>query len=104
MIRVPIAHMDGNYYAPPEEMARLEREGRVVFRYCDPQGNVREDDPAWNPNGSLGAVAGVLSERGNVLGMMPHPERVCEKVLGGTDGLRLFESVAETVAAGGGRP
>jgi phosphoribosylformylglycinamidine synthase len=100
VIRVPIAHMDGNYYAPPGEMERLESEDRVVFRYCDPEGNVREDDPRWNPNGSMGAVAGVLSEGGNVLGMMPHPERVCEEVLGGADGVRLFESVVHDVAAG----
>ena len=103
VLRVPIAHMEGSFFAPPQEMERLERDGRIVFRYCDPEGNVREDDPEWNPNGSLGAVAGVLSEKGNVLGMMPHPERVCEEVVGGIDGLRLFESLGQSVAAAGKR-
>ncbi|MHB8873871.1 MAG: phosphoribosylformylglycinamidine synthase subunit PurQ [Myxococcaceae bacterium] len=81
-VRMPIAHADGNYFIDDEGLARLEGEGRVVFRY------------AQNPNGARNAIAGVVSERGNVLGMMPHPERAAEKVLGGEDGRRIFESLA----------
>ncbi|WP_027480818.1 phosphoribosylformylglycinamidine synthase subunit PurQ [Deinococcus pimensis] len=80
-LTLPVAHGEGSYYADDETLARLHGEGRVAFTYLD------------NPNGSLRDVAGVLSERGNVLGMMPHPERVVEAVLGGTDGRGVFESL-----------
>jgi phosphoribosylformylglycinamidine synthase I len=80
-IQVPIAHAEGNYFIDDEGLARLEGEGRVVFRYVE------------NPNGARNAIAGIVSERGNVLGMMPHPERASEAVLGNTDGRRVFESL-----------
>ncbi len=96
VVRIPIAHAEGNYYADPETLARLEAEGRVVFRYCDAAGAVT---PEANPNGSLGNIAGICSPGRNVLGMMPHPERAAEALLGSTDGLPLFESLLEAVAA-----
>ncbi len=95
VIRVPIAHGEGNYAADPETLDALERRGQVVFRYCDEGGNA---SPAANPNGSARSIAGIVNERGNVLGMMPHPERCAEAELGGTDGLLLFRSVLEAAA------
>ncbi len=89
VLRMPIAHAEGNYEDSGERLDALEAAGQVVFRYVSPEG---ETDEAWNPNGSARAIAGITNERGNVLGMMPHPERVCEAVLGGTDGLVLFAS------------
>ena len=93
VLRIPISHGDGNYYADDATLARLERNGQVVFRYADGQGNVTA---AANPNGSRANIAGIVNEAGNVLGMMPHPERAVEAVLGGTDGLRIFRSAAGT--------
>ncbi len=90
VLRLPIAHGEGNYYAPPAMLDALERSDQVVFRYCDPSGAVTADA---NPNGSAHNIAGIASPRGNVLGLMPHPERAAETVLGSTDGRRLFESV-----------
>jgi len=90
VLRMPIAHGEGNYVADPATLSRLEQQGQVVLRYCDPRGLVV---PAANPNGSLHSIAGIVNERGNVLGMMPHPERCAESELGGTDGLVIFESV-----------
>jgi phosphoribosylformylglycinamidine synthase I len=90
VLRIPIAHFDGNYYAPPRTLKAIERNRQVVFRYCDAAGNVT---PEANVNGSLDAIAGVRNERGNVLGLMPHPERASERVLGGVDGRVLFESL-----------
>jgi phosphoribosylformylglycinamidine synthase len=90
VIRMPIAHGEGRYYADEATLARLERDGRVVFRYCRPDGTVA---PEGNPNGSLNSIAGICNERGNVLGLMPHPERCCEAALGGVDGLLLFRSL-----------
>ncbi|MEI9887198.1 MAG: phosphoribosylformylglycinamidine synthase subunit PurQ [Rhizomicrobium sp.] len=84
----PVAHGEGNYYADAETLDRLEGEGRVVFRYA-------EGD---NPNGSARNIAGILSEKRNVLGLMPHPERVVDPLLGGTDGKALFESLIETLS------
>ena len=86
-IRVPVAHHDGNYFADDATLDRLEGEGRVAFRYGEPV------------NGSARNIAGILNARGNVLGMMPHPERKIEVAHGGTDGRRLFEGVVETIAA-----
>lgn len=94
VLRVPIAHNEGHYYADDETLARLEGEGRVLFRYVTPQGEANE---AGNPNGSLNNIAGILSEKGNVLGMMPHPERAAEAILGSIDGLGLFQSILNTV-------
>jgi phosphoribosylformylglycinamidine synthase subunit PurQ / glutaminase len=90
VLRVPISHGEGRYFADPATLSRLEQNGQVVFRYCDESGLVL---PAANPNGSLHGIAGIVNQRGNVLGMMPHPERCAEPELGGTDGLRLFRSV-----------
>jgi len=87
VLRLPIAHAEGNYEDEPEKLDALEASGRVVFRYVSPQGEL---DEAWNPNGSARAIAGISNESGNVLGMMPHPERAAEDVLGCTDGLALF--------------
>jgi phosphoribosylformylglycinamidine synthase len=89
VLRLPVAHAEGNYEDSAEHLDALEAAGRVVFRYVSPAGEV---DPAWNPNGSARAIAGVTNERGNVLGMMPHPERAAEQVMGSTDGLALFAS------------
>ena len=95
-LRIPIAHGEGNYFAEPEDLKRIEGNGQVLFRYCDPAGNVTD---LANPNGSMANIAGVLNEQGNVLGMMPHPERVSEPELGGTDGRILFESVLDTLSS-----
>jgi phosphoribosylformylglycinamidine synthase I len=96
VLTVPVAHGDGRYVASPETLERLEGEGQIVFRYCDRDGVVRE---SVNPNGSERNIAGIVSERGNVLGLMPHPERAMEPALGSTDGVRLFESLLVGVAA-----
>jgi phosphoribosylformylglycinamidine synthase subunit PurQ / glutaminase len=90
VLRIPIAHGDGRYTADPETLNRLESEGRVVFRYVGGPGDANE---WWSPNGSMRAIAGIVNEEGNVLGMMPHPERVIDPLLGSADGLGLFESV-----------
>lgn len=97
VLRIPISHQEGSYFADPATLSRLEQRGQVVFRYCDESGYVTT---AANPNGSLHGIAGIVNERGNVLGMMPHPERCAEEELGGTDGLRLFQAVAEAVGKG----
>ncbi len=92
VLRMPLAHADGAYYADAETLAALEDGGRVVFRYCDASGSA---DERGNPNGSLNQIAGIVNERGNVLGMMPHPDRAVETVLGTTDGLPFFASMVE---------
>jgi len=97
-LRLPVAHGEGNYYAPPDLLAELESSGRVVFRYCDAQGHVTDEA---NPNGSLNGIAGICSEARNVVGLMPHPERACESSLGSADGLVLFESVVRALAQEG---
>ena len=95
-LAVPISHGEGNYYADPETVAQLDAEGRVLFRYCDAAGAVTDDA---NPNGSVGNIAGIINAGGNVLGMMPHPERSCEPLLGSADGNLIFGSVVDAVAA-----
>ena len=90
VLRLPIAHNEGNYFAEPDVLAEIERNGRVLFRYCDADGNVTTEA---NPNGSLNNIAGVVNAAGNVLGMMPHPERACEALLGSDDGLGVFRSI-----------
>jgi len=90
VLRIPIAHGDGRYTADPETLNTLESEGRVVFRYVGGPGDA---DEWWSPNGSMRAIAGIVNEEGNVLGLMPHPERVIDPLLGSADGLGLFESV-----------
>ena len=89
VLRIPISHGEGNFYADADTLQDLEANGQVVFRYCAADGRVTD---AANPNGSLGNIAGIMNARGNVLGMMPHPERACEALLGGSDGLKIFES------------
>jgi phosphoribosylformylglycinamidine synthase len=92
VIRVPVAHGEGNYEADEETIKRLEGEGRVLFRYASPTGEVAEE---WNINGATNSIAGIVSERGNVLGLMPHPENHVEPVMGPTDGRGLFEGLVE---------
>ena len=96
ILTVPIAHGEGRYTADDATIARIESEGQVVFRYVDARG---EPTPAANPNGSTNNIAGIVSARGNVLGMMPHPERACDTLLGSCDGLTLFQSMLSRVAA-----
>ncbi len=90
ILRMPIAHAEGSYYADDETLGRLEGDGRVLFRYTDAVGEVTDDA---NPNGSAHGIAGILNEAGNVMGMMPHPERAVEEILGSVDGLGLFEAL-----------
>jgi len=90
ILNIPIAHFDGNYYAPPETLDEIEANGQVVFRYCDAEGRLTE---AANVNGSLHSIAGLTNKRGNVMGMMPHPERAAEAILGSTDGRFIFDSI-----------
>ena len=92
VLAIPISHGEGRYYADAETLARLEAERRVVFRYCDAAGQATA---AANPNGSTDNIAGIINERGNVLGMMPHPERACEALLGGEDGLYIWRSILQ---------
>jgi phosphoribosylformylglycinamidine synthase len=92
VLAIPIAHGDGNYFTDRETLGRLEAQRQVVFRYCDPEGNVAPDA---NPNGSIANIAGIMNEAGNVLGMMPHPERASDPVLGHTDGQKIFMSLIE---------
>ncbi len=95
VIRIPVAHHDGNYFADDDTLERLEGEGRIILRYTDAGGTPGGEA---NPNGSRNDIAGILNEGGNVLGMMPHPERYCDPRLGGTDGRAMFESLLEAVA------
>jgi phosphoribosylformylglycinamidine synthase I len=94
VLRMPIAHGEGGYFADPQTLSELEEEGRVVFRYVTAGGEV---DPEVNPNGSIHAIAGILNRGRNVLGMMPHPERAVESLLGSTDGRGIFESLVESL-------
>ena len=90
IIRIPIAHGDGNYFAEEDTIKELENSGRVVFRYCDENGKVSRE---FNPNGSINNIAGIVNEKVNVLGLMPHPERYCDEQVGGNDGLMVFQSI-----------
>jgi phosphoribosylformylglycinamidine synthase len=94
VVRIPIAHGDGNYFADPDTLARLEGEGHVVFRYVDEAGNATREA---NPNGAQRNIAGICDPTRRILGMMPHPERLFEPLLGGNDGRRVFESVLATL-------
>lgn len=96
VLRIPIAHGEGNYEADRETLDRLEGEGLIVFRYVDREGNPTDDA---NPNGSWHNIAGITNAAGNVLGMMPHPERATEAILGSDDGLALFTSLAGSIPA-----
>ena len=97
VVSMPISHGEGNYQADDETVARLEADGRVVFRYVDAENQASAEA---NPNGSRNNIAGITNERGNVLGMMPHPERACESLLGSSDGNPLWQSIAAAVDAG----
>jgi phosphoribosylformylglycinamidine synthase I len=94
VVRFPIAHKDGSYFADDETLARLEGEGRIAFRYCNEDGIVTDEA---NPNGSRDNIAGVYNETGTVLGLMPHPERLADAALGGTDGAKMFASLMEAL-------
>lgn len=96
VLRIPIAHAEGNYVCDDATLAELRQEDRIVFRYCDQTGNAT---PAANPNGSRDNIAGICNRSRNVLGLMPHPERACEDLLGSTDGRDVFRSLAATLAA-----
>jgi phosphoribosylformylglycinamidine synthase len=90
---VPVSHGEGNYYAHDEVLAQLEEEGRILFRYCEASGEVTD---SANPNGSAHNIAGIVNRQGNVLGMMPHPERSCEDLLGSSDGNLIFQSIVDS--------
>ena len=97
VLRLPIAHGEGNYVADPEVIAALEQNRQVLFRYTTAAGEVTGDA---NPNGSVNNIAGLCSEKRNVVGLMPHPERACESILGSADGLVIFESVVQSMKTG----
>jgi len=90
VLRIPIAHFDGNYYAPPETLRDMEARRQVVLRYCEPDGRLTDES---NVNGSLGSIAGIMNKEGNVMGLMPHPERAAEDIFGSRDGRVIFESL-----------
>ena len=90
VLGIPVSHGEGNYFADDETLRNVEESGQVAFRYCTSNGEI---NPEANPNGSLNNIAGVTNSGGNVLGMMPHPERACETLIGGTDGATLFQSI-----------
>ena len=95
ILRMPVAHGEGNYEADPATLDRLEGEGRVIFRYVDAEGRVTDEG---NPNGSARSICGIVNEEGNVLGLMPHPDRAMEAVLGSVDGRGIFQSLARHLA------
>src|SRR5258708_146760 len=94
VLQIPIGHMEGNYYCDPQTLATLQQQNRIVFRYCTPDGRIA---PEANPNGSLDNIAGICNEGRNVLGMMPHPDRSSEALLGSSDGAKIFKSMAEAL-------
>jgi phosphoribosylformylglycinamidine synthase subunit PurQ / glutaminase len=96
VLRLPIAHNEGAYYADPATLARMKEQGQVLLRYCDPEGRIT---PESNPNGSIENIAGICNEAGNVFGLMPHPERAAEPLLGSTDGRLLLESLLDRAPA-----
>jgi phosphoribosylformylglycinamidine synthase len=93
VLEIPIAHGEGNYFTDPDTLKRLEDNQQVAFRYCDRSGHLTDEA---NPNGSLNSIAGIINETGNVLGMMPHPERASDPVLKHTDGRKIFESIIQS--------
>ena len=96
VLQMPIGHMEGNYFCEPDELKRLESEDRIAFRYCTPTGEITAEA---NPNGSLQNIAGILNEGRNVLGMMPHPDRSSEQLLGSADGWKVFASMVSALAS-----
>ncbi len=97
ILEIPIAHGDGNFFTDPGTLKRLEDNGQILFRYCDADGGITD---AANPNGSLGNIAGIINEQGNVMGMMPHPERAADPLAGHTDGQKIFRSIIESIVLG----
>jgi phosphoribosylformylglycinamidine synthase len=97
VLTLPIAHGEGNYFADPQAIARLEQNRQIIFRYSTVAGELTD---AANPNGAAGAIAGLCNEGRNVVGLMPHPERACESILGSADGLLIFESVVQSMRSG----
>lgn len=95
VLTIPIAHAEGRYFAPPEMLADLLQNNQIIYRYCDANGEVTKDS---NPNGAIENIAGVCNKEGNVFGMMPHPERAADPELGNIDGLKIFQSILESVA------
>ena len=96
VVRIPISHGEGNYYADEETLSKIEDNGRVLFRYSSEHGELLE---SANPNGSINNIAGITNEEGNVLGMMPHPERCCDPILGGVDGSLIFKSIQDYIGS-----
>ncbi len=97
ILKIPIAHKDGNYYNFEGEIENLKKNCRIIFRYCDKDGHVSD---AANPNGSIDNIAGITNLEGNIVGMMPHPERAVEDILGSSDGLKIFESIKKSFSRG----
>ena len=97
ILSIPIAHAEGNYVCDDETLAELETNNQIIFRYCDENGELSD---ASNPNGSLKNIAGISNKAGNVLGMMPHPERACEELLGSNDGRDIFRSLTNAISKG----
>jgi phosphoribosylformylglycinamidine synthase len=95
VLKIPVGHMEGNYFCDPATLASLQRNKQIVFRFSTPQGEITA---AANPNGSLDNIAGICSEGGNVLGMMPHPDRSAEAMLGSADGFKIFQSMVAALA------
>jgi phosphoribosylformylglycinamidine synthase len=100
VLEIPIAHVEGNYHVDAPVLEQLNDRRQVVFRYCRPDGELSDDA---NPNGSLQCIAGITNRAGNVMGMMPHPERACDALLGSTDGRYIFQSLVNALAVSGGR-
>jgi phosphoribosylformylglycinamidine synthase len=95
VLKVPISHAEGNYFADSMTLAHLEANNQVVFRYCEPDATTTKQS---NPNGSMNNIAGIVNAAGNVLGMMPHPERCCEPLMGGEDGAVIFQSIIDSIS------
>jgi phosphoribosylformylglycinamidine synthase len=90
LLRIPIAHGEGNFFANQDDIRKLTENSQVVFKYCDEEGETTSQS---NPNGSIENIAGICNSQGNILGVMPHPERCCEEIIGGEDGKAIFESL-----------
>ena len=101
VLEIPVSHGEGRYVADAETLEMLERDQRIAFRYVSRDGSSAGDE---SPNGSMNDIAGIVNERRNVLGMMPHPERACEPLLGSSDGMQLFDSVAKSISGSGAMP
>ena len=98
IIKIPISHGEGNYQADKNTINKLEEENRIIFRYSSTSGDISEE---YNPNGSINNIAGIINDEGNILGMMPHPEKACEKIIGSDDGLGIFSSIISSMVKNG---